>query len=75
MRAAKTYTEPDNTVYVTSDDDINPGIIAGIVIAGILAILAVVALVWMVKRERSGSPLFSPLVTDADVNKRSVAMT
>ena len=46
----------------SEDDGLPKGAIAGIAIAATIAVLAVCAIMFMYKRERQGSPLFTPLM-------------
>lgn len=66
FECANIWENHDNseTVIVSEDSGADPALIAGILLAGIVAVVAVIFVAHLVRRERAGAPMFNPLVQD-----------
>lgn len=65
--------EPHAFVQAQSDDNmgISKGALAGIIVAGVVAVASVIVIAIMARRERSGRPLFKPLNDDNGSSPRA----
>jgi len=63
--AAVYESQDQQSTIVKTKNENDPAVIVGIVVACIVAVLAVVGLIFLIQRERKGSPMFSPLVQNA----------
>ena len=63
--AAKVLADEEAAELKAKADDLDDGALAGIVVAAVVAAAAVAFAIFMVQREKQGSPLFTPLLDPA----------
>lgn len=63
--AAKVLADEEAAELRAKADDLDDGALAGIVVAAVVAAAAVAFAIFMVQREKQGSPLFTPLLDPA----------
>ena len=62
FECANIWEEHDNSARTS--DDVDPALVGGIVVAVFVALVAILFVVLLVRRERAGAPMFNPLVQD-----------
>jgi len=59
-----TIANKKSSVSLEDETDVPPGVIAGAAISGVVAVMAIMLICIMIKKEKKGQPLFTPLLVE-----------